>query len=1299
MKNNTGMPAPQQPPPQPSKAMDSGDDDDGGGDAREAAAPRFDWDRETWEFVRAYVGTKAHLIAHHQDTYNRFARTNVPAIIARSNPVNMHFDYDTGLGRWRRCLSITFERPGFVDPSVRSAAGCRRTITPSEARAHKYTYASDLVVDVRIKTTVVHQRRHEDDVEASERLPPRVDTNETVVRGYSLGKVPVMLNSCLCVTRGADPRSVGECSKDPGGYFIVNGTEKVLVTTERPADNNIMVYPNARPPAADIKSIPSGKCVRPRPFQIKIVRGPLGDDVVRVFIPQVRQNIPIWTVMTALGGGDDRRIMATLLAGLQPEQVRIQAEQLLRSSIRESAVRSADEAVEFIARHVSSFGGESQVLTRLTGELQAAHARTRAATRGSTAARAAETERARIDERKRISYTRVILDREVLPHVGPSAEKKRLFIGKIFRELVYAVFTRAADDDRDSFANKRLNPTGALMTQLFSQVYTKLLRDVKAAVNKTFAKGAWRAGGNFHNILHADNLYRHVRPAILTKALRTALSTGNLGAKGSTNLVGVSQVLGRLSYNGTLSHLRRVLAPLGNASGKLLKPRALHPTQIMALCPAETPEGQPVGLVKNLALAARVTVYRSPEPAKAFLRRFGVREIAAADDGAADDVVAMARQAHVYVDGEWWGTCDDPAALLRALRAARLRGDLHPHTSVLWNRSQRARCTGARLGEVRVCGTGGRLVRPLYRLRPGGAFVATAAHTRFLREGGTFDALLRPALAGSRPCHLPPPVEFLDIAETGGAMIAMTAAGVRKHRPGVTIRHTHCELHPALMFGVLAGVIPFSDHNQSPRNTYQSAMGKQAMGIPTTNFQDRFATLSHLLLYPQRPMVQSRVQSFLPTLESGQNIIVAIGVNGGYNQEDSLILNQASVERGMMVSTMLKTYRNQEQTAEGTSHSDVFCVPSEGVAAGNELVGTKVGGYDKLGPDGLARVGSVVKNGDVIIGKITPVAAKGSRCRAVDTYRDSSTVLRNCTGGIIDKTEIVDLEDGGRIARVRVRSPREASIGDKFSSRHGQKGTCGMLRRQGDMPFTASGITPDIIMNPHAIPSRMTVGQLVEMFITKICARIGARGDATPFTGMRPETILGFIEAIGTSPGPGDEVLFDPVTGRRQECVIFMCPTHYQKLRHIARDKTHGRSTGPMVELTRQPTEGRIREGGLRVGEMERDCLLGHGMAGFTRESFVHRSDDFRTGVCNRCGAFAPHNAPRGIVRCYACTRQLRARDGGGDGDGDDPDSGGTWTDVSRVELPYTAKLFSHEMTAMQMRVALRTSSTEPSDG
>jgi DNA-directed RNA polymerase II subunit RPB2 len=1219
----------------------------------------FNWENDTFEVIKAYLNQKQHLINHQVEGYNQFVSINIQDVIEQFNPIRLHFDYEPILKEYLKGIKIYINNPGFDEPSIITASGCSKKIYPHDARIKKLTYSSNLIVDVYIETSVKKPKKDKKEC--------RCFTKKTKVDKIQIGNIPVMLGSILCSTTsayaaGLNAKDINECSVDPGGYFIVNGSEKVLVSIERPGENIIMVYPEANPPSADIKSIPSGKCVRPRPFQLKMARGHLGDDVIKVFIPQVRQNIPLWTVMHALGAESDKQIYNELLMGIMSPSVRMQADQLLKSSIRDSCANNTKEAIEYISRHVSSFGNmESEKTTNLTGALQYAHEKAKLA-KNTVEENDAVLERASIDKEKRMTYTKVIIEREILPHVGNSTYKKRLFIGHIFRRLVYGVYTNAENDDRDSFINKRINSAGPLLTQLFSQNYTRLIREIKTSLNKAYSKGSWRTKGDFHSIANKDMIHRYIRSSILTKTIRAALSTGNLGAKGTTNLVGVAQVLNRLSFNGTLSHLRRVAAPLGN-TGKLLKPRALHPTQIFTMCASESPEGATIGLVKNLALATTVSVYCSSEPSKKLLKQFGCIEIE-------DNVKITNEYGLVFVDGDLWGITDKPKYIISNMRESRRNGKLHPHISIYWDISKKTISTSSELGEIYITGTSGRLLRPMYILN-NGKFVINNKHIKYLKQGCSFNSLLMPKMLNK---DLKPAIEYIDVSESNTLLIAMNQKAINKLRNGIELNYTHCELHPSLMLGVLGASIPFPGNNQSPRNTYQSAMAKQSMGLYATNFNERFGTLAHLLNYPQTPMVYTRTHNILPTrkMPSGQTLIVAIATNGGYNQEDSVIMSKTAVDRGLMLSTMTKTYRGEEKTVEGTTHRDIFCIPKR-----ENTIGTKTGAYNNLDEEtGLAKVGSRVKNGDIIIGKVTPLAGKGSRCKVVNKYRDSSVVVRNCTGGIVDKTVVTDTEDGGRIAKIRVRSIREGSIGDKFSSRAAQKGIVGMIRHQSDMPFTTLGISPDIIMNPHAIPSRMTIGQLLESGLTKLCSILATNGDATPFTGMSPLHIEKFVKTLDIEEANGDEVLYDPRTGRPLKVRIFICPTYYQKLKHIARDKAHARSTGPMVEMTRQPTEGRARDGGLRLGEMERDCLAGHGMGLFLRESMLKRADDYATGFCHNCGMIAPFNPKVKIMECISCTRKIR-----------DKGECAIFNKISKVHLPYASKLFIHELTSMGITI------------
>lgn len=365
---------------------------------------------------------------------------------------------------------------------------------------------------------------------------------------------------------------------------------------------------------------------------------------------------------------------------------------------------------------------------------------------------------------------------------------------------------------------------------------------------------------------------------------------------------------------------------------------------------------------------------------------------------------------------------------------------------------------------------------------------------------------------------------------------------------------------------------------------HNSAMGKQAMGIYTTNFRHRYDTLAHILHYPQKPLVNSRILQLLPSnnMPSGINAVVAIASYSGYNQEDSVILNQSAIDRGLFASTFYRTYRNEEKKSHMFGEDELFCQP---LNFNTRIL--KGGNYNKLDNSGFVPRNTYVSSNDIIIGKVIPYKDEsGKTC-----YRDNSSSLKNNESGHVEDYIVSTNEDGYKFCKFRVRSTRNPMIGDKFSSRHGQKGTIGIVYRQEDMPFTKDGVVPDIIINPHAIPSRMTIGQLVECLLGKSCATLGCYGDATPFTEMSVKKISNLVTQCGFEPH-GNEVLYNGRTGQQLDMNIFIGPTYYQRLKHMSADKIHSRSTGPYVMLTRQPSEGRSRDGGLRFGEMERDCTF-----------------------------------------------------------------------------------------------------------
>ena len=494
-------------------------------------------------------------------------------------------------------------------------------------------------------------------------------------------------------------------------------------------------------------------------------------------------------------------------------------------------------------------------------------------------------------------------------------------------------------------------------------------------------------------------------------------------------------------------------------------------------------------------------------------------------------------------------------------------------------------------------------------------------------------------------------IEYIDVEESHNCLIAMKQKDLKENNP-----YTHCEIHPSSILGVLASTIPFPDHNQSPRNTYQSAMGKQAMGVYSSNFMNRMDTLGHVLSYPNKPLVQTFTSKYLHIneLPNGVNTIVAIATYSGYNQEDSVIMNKSAIDRGLFRSFFYRSYRDDEKKIQSSGKEERFTNPDP-----KYTKGIKPCNYEKLESNGFVKENTYVDGDDIIIGKVFPM--KNSNNDMI--FKDSSTALRANENGYIDKNYINRNSEGHRFCKVRVRSERIPDVGDKFSSRHGQKGTVGMVYRQEDMPYTKDGITPDLIMNPHAVPSRMTIAQLIECILGKACVNLGGFGNGTPFVDCNIENISKVLEDFGYEKH-GNEVLYNGRTGKQMNVSIFMGPTYYQRLKHLVDDKIHSRSHGPVVQLTRQPSEGRARDGGLRFGEMERDCMISHGTVQFLKERMLDVSDNYRLFICQKCGIKGIVNPDKDIYICKNCRNQ---------------------TSFAEVRIPYACKLLMQELEAMSI--------------
>ena len=505
-------------------------------------------------------------------------------------------------------------------------------------------------------------------------------------------------------------------------------------------------------------------------------------------------------------------------------------------------------------------------------------------------------------------------------------------------------------------------------------------------------------------------------------------------------------------------------------------------------------------------------------------------------------------------------------------------------------------------------------------------------------------------------------IEYIDPDEQNWSMIAMNEKDKTDY--GVDIKYTHCEIHPSTIFGVLASCTPFPDHNQAPRNTYQCAMAKQALGVYALNFDQRMDKTSYVLTYPSRPLVDTRLMNFihLNRIPSGCQIHVAIMAHTGYNMEDSVLINKGSIDRGLFSATIYHTEKDEDKNI--IRDEIIRCKPDPA-----KTRGIKFGNYDKLNAQGFMPENTLIEDRDIIIAKIIPIKEARNDPTKVIKYEDQSHAHSTTEDTYVDKNYTGRNGDGYNFAKVRTRVHRKPDFGDKFSSRHGQKGTCGNIIPEYDMPFTKDGMKPDIIINPHAIPSRMTIGQLKETLLGKVLLEIGMFGDGTSFGNFDVKTIAAELQKLGYE-SYGNEVMYNGLTGEQLETSIFLGPVYYQRLKHMVNDKVHSRATGPMVSLTHQPAEGRSRAGGLRIGEMERDVLISHGATRFCKERLFDVSDKYQVNVCKKCGMIAACNDGNNNTKFYTNS----------DFTVHSCKTCGNKTDFALVDMPYANKLLFQEL-------------------
>ena len=1594
-------------------------------------------ERLSWEIIGSYFQGKHldRLVRHQIESYNNFVQNQIGATIKMFNPVTIRSEHDKDeeTGLYTLEIIATFENYQIYRPQIHENNGATKLMFPQEARLRNFTYASAQTIDINLKII----RRTGDKLQGVETLYKKLPH-------IHIGKLPIMLRSNICVLTQyshLSSRILGECSADPGGYFIINGSEKTILPQERARENQVMCFNilknnNKWSWAAEMKSVPLRKTISPKQINITIATKNNGyGHALFIQIPRIKLPIPLFILFRALGIISDKEICERIILDIEDKKLQKMVFSLKASIVDAKDCDTQEKSIDYIVDNV--------MFTPIGLDAVEGY-------------------------NKKREFALDILNNDLFPHCETKIQKL-YFLGYMTNQILQTSFGWRDPDDRDSYVNKRIDLAGALLNNLFRNYFNKLVKDMQKQTVREINNGSWKSQNDFLNIINQTNIYKIIKSTTIENGIKRALATGDFGIKNTnSNKVGVAQVLSRLTYISSLSHLRRINTPI-DKSGKLIPPRKLHNTQWGFICPAESPEGQSVGVVKNLSYMAHITVSSDVNPIYDIIQDYIIhlKDLTPKE---------LFNKVKVFINGNWIGIAKDPQKCYNELKDKKYKGIINLYTSIIFKYKTNA---------IFICNDAGRLTRPVFRV--------VKNKLLFTRN------LLKDILTGNfewndlliNHKYKKTLIEYIDPDEQNTSLIAikpkiLNSTNIQKH--------THCEIHPSTIFGILASCIPFPEHNQSPRNTYQCidwnetvimangshkklkniqigdkvltfhpktkkvsstdvvmcmnrksgdrqmyeietitgvkvkatcdhkfmtsegwkktedfttdtkigmykiptfdnisideiaiskdmllnqnnwefskrdinrleklglfdikfnnykikliakmfgfimtdgstniftkgpmtqcyftspeaaeefmtdvellgfekkrifesirtfhgsthhtwktmhcgllskffialnitmgkrtenphkpipewikkndtlikcflsgffggdgsrisyhlrnnhntitthglsfnkidryidngikfmedmkycltqvgietgkltnqinkqytdkniimlnisskhdnliklfdevgysydyhkqmasakavvwlkykalmekrnividkrkpfindletqhttlfepilsikkvegcmisdlttasenhsfiltrnmlskncAMGKQAMGMFASNFNNRMDKTAYVQTYTQRPLVDTRIMNIinLNKIPSGCSVVVAIMTYTGFNQEDSIIFNQASVDRGLFSATIYHTEKDEDKKIQGDE--EIRCKPDK-----VKTKGMKFANYDKLNSNGVMPENTLIENRDVIIGKIVPIKEHRNDHTKVIKYKDQSIIYRTHEKTYVDKNYVNRNGDGYTFAKIRTRTYRIPTIGDKFSSRHGQKGTIGLILPPEDMPTTAEGLVPDIIINPHCIPSRMTIAQLKETVLGKVLLELGLFGDGTSFGEFEIARICKELSNLGYE-SHGNDVLYNGMTGEQLEADVFIGPVFYQRLKHMVNDKEHSRAIGPMVVMTRQPAEGRARDGGLRFGEMERDCMISHGAGRFTKDRIYHASDAYQIFTCQKCGLIAIYNHEKNIHVCNTCKN---------------------YTHFNKVNIPYSFKFLMQELITMNI--------------
>jgi DNA-directed RNA polymerase II subunit RPB2 len=1068
-----------------------------------------------------------------------------------------------------------------IKRQVRKQANKRGVITPKETALMREMTERSMVSKNVQKTTVLIEKIY-------------------------FGKFPVMVQSDFCILKGLNPATrfqMGECRNDLGGYFIIDGKEKVIVPQEKFADNMLYIRKDNDDTflySAEIRSVSENVSKPIRTLSIKIMAPSttLDNNNIVVNIPNVRKPVPLFILFRALGIISDKEIIQMCVHDIDKYSTMLD---YFVPSIYESAgIMTQKTAIDFIA-----------ILTK-----------------GKTTETVLE-----------------ILADYFLPHIGETNfVQKAYYLGHIVFKLLKVFAGIDNETNRDNFKFKRIETTGVLISDLFREYYNMQQKAIKLQLEKVLYYNQDIYEDNLPSLIN-DN--QNVFSDRIVEAGFKKAFKGNWGAQPHTKKIGVLQDMNRLSHNTMLSHLRKTALNL-DSSVKLVGPRVLHASQWGFFDPIDTPDGGNIGIHKHLSISAYITKGISREHMIKWLReKVKLKFVEECSH------IFISQNTRVFVNGFWAGMSEDPFQMVNYIKLFRRNGLLPIYISVSFDITQNT---------IFIYTDEGRLTRPIfYKDTDSGQFffeqekntiknkindeeftwvnLVTGFNEKKIEEFHPNDMkiyelyeLYEGVEKEVNPAKLDrfiknkAIIDYIDTSESEDVLICLNMKTLLQEG---SQKYSHLEIHESLIFGMMCNLIPFPQNNPATRNSFSCGQSKQSVSLYHTNYQVRMDKSAVVLANPQIPLIKTRYMKTINGEENmyGENAIVAIMCYTGYNVEDAVLINEGAIKRGLFRTTYYSTYETHEEkvlNSEGKVETEKIFTNIENAT---NIIGTKPDyEYNHLDTYGIVREGTEVHDKMVLIGMSSLADPK------LGLRKDNSKVPKKGQLGIVDKTFITEGEEGERIAKVRVREIRIPAIGDKMASRAGQKGTIGLVIPESDMPFTRGGIIPDIIINPHAVPSRMTIGHLVECITGKACSAIGCFGDATAFNNDGTK-IAQFGRTLVNNGfhSSGNDILYNGMTGEQIESEIFFGPTYYMRLKHMVKDKINYRAKGPRTALTRQTVSGRANDGGLRIGEMERDGIISHGATNFLTESMMERGDKYYMSVCNKTGMVAVYNPSKNL--------------------------------------------------------------------